>query len=127
MVASREVELPYYKGVGRQRGRGFGALVQVIGRTAIPFLKNHVVRAARRIGADTLGFAVPEIADVVSGKQNFKEAAENVGRQTLKSNSVVEVGNGLRATSFIPNPRSGTVGHTEIYSLPLRREKDFTK
>ena len=31
MVASREVEIPYYRGVGRQRGRGFGALAQVIG------------------------------------------------------------------------------------------------
>ena len=54
MIASR-VELPYYKGVGRQRGRGVGALAQVIGRTAIPFLKKYVVPAARRIGADKLG------------------------------------------------------------------------
>ena len=76
MVASREIQLPYYKGVGRQLVRGFGALAQVIGRTAIPFLKNYVVPAARRIGADMLGFAVPEIADVVSGKQNFKAAAK---------------------------------------------------
>ena len=78
IVASREVELLYYKGVGRQRGRGFGALAQVIGRTAIPFLKKYVVPAARRIGADMLRFAVSEIADVVSGKRNFKAAAKNV-------------------------------------------------
>ena len=70
--------------MGRQPGRGFGALAQVIGRTAIPLSKNYVVPAARRIGADMLGFAVPEIADVVSGKQNFKAVAKNVGRQTLK-------------------------------------------
>ena len=75
MVASREVELLYYKGVGGQRGRGFGALAQVNGRTAIPFLKKYFVQAARRIGADMLGFAVPEFADVVSGKHNFKAAA----------------------------------------------------
>ena len=93
MVASREVELPYYKGVGRQRGRGFGALAQVIGRTTIPFLKKYVVPAARRI--DMLGFAVPEIADVVSGKQNFKAAAKNVGRQTLKK----QLGGGSRKRS----------------------------
>ena len=78
MVASREVKLPYHRGVGRQRGRELGALAQVIGRSAIPFLKKYVVPAARRIGADTLGFAVPETADVVSGKQNFKAAAKNV-------------------------------------------------
>ena len=38
MVASRQVEFPFYGGNGRQRGRGFGAFAQVIGRTAIPFL-----------------------------------------------------------------------------------------
>ena len=114
MVASREAEIPYNKGVGRQRGRVFGVLVQVIGRTAIPFLTKYVVSAARRIDADMLGFAVPEIADVVSGKQNFKAAAKNVGMQTLKNNAVAEVGNGLRAKSFSPNPGNGTVGHAEI-------------
>ena len=32
------LRLPYYKGIGRQRGRGFGALAQFIGRTAIRYL-----------------------------------------------------------------------------------------
>ena len=66
--------------MGRQRRRGFGALAQIIGRTAIPFLKKYVVPAARRIGADMLGLAVPEIADVVSSKQNFKAAAKKRGK-----------------------------------------------
>ena len=95
MLASREVELPYYKGVRRQRGRGFGALPQVIGITANPFLKKYVVPAARRIDADMLGFAVLEIADVFSGKQNFKAAARDVGRQTLKK----QLGGGSRKRS----------------------------
>ena len=84
MVASREVEFPYYRGVGRQRGRGFGALAQVIGKTAIPFLRKYIVPAAKRVGADLLEFAVPEIAEVVSGRKNFKTAAKSVGRQTLR-------------------------------------------
>ena len=84
MVASRRVEIPYYRGVGRQRGRGFGALAQVLGRTAIPFLRKYVVPAAKRIGADMLEFAVPKIAEVVSGRKNFKTAAKSVGKQTLK-------------------------------------------
>jgi len=95
MVVSREVELPYYRGVGRQRGRGFGALAQVIGRTAIPFLRKYIVPAARRIGADMLEFAVPEIADVVSGKKNIKSAAKSVGRQTLRK----QLGGGARKRS----------------------------
>lgn len=96
MVASREYELPYYRGVGRQRGRGFGALAQVIGRTAIPFLKKYIVPAAKRVGADMLEFAVPEVADVVRGKKNFKAAAKNVGRRTLKK----QLGSGSRKTTI---------------------------
>ena len=84
MVASRQVEIPYYRGVGRQRGRGFGALIQAIGRTAIPFLRKYIVPAAKRVGADLLEFAVPEIAEVVSGRMVFKAAAKSVGRQTLR-------------------------------------------
>ena len=84
MVASRQVEIPFYRAVGRQRGRGFGALAQVIGRTAIPFLRKYFVLAAKRVGADLLEFAVPEIAEVVSGRKNFKTAAKSVGRQTLR-------------------------------------------
>ena len=83
MVASRQVEIPYYRGVGR-RGRGFGALAQVIGRTAIPFLRKYVVPAAKRIGADMLEFAVPEIGEVISGRKSFKTTAKSVGKQTLK-------------------------------------------
>ena len=78
MVASRQVEIPYYRGAGRQRGRGFGALAQVIGRTAIPFLRKYAVPAAKRIGADMLEFAVPEIAEVVRGRKNFKSAAKSM-------------------------------------------------
>ena len=84
MVASNTLELPYYKGIERQRGRGFGALAQVIGRTAIPFLRKYIIPAAKRLGVDLLEFAVPEVADVVSGKKNFKTAAKSVGRQTLR-------------------------------------------
>ena len=46
MVALNTLELPYYRGIGRQRGRGFGALAQVIGRTAIPSLRKSIVPAA---------------------------------------------------------------------------------
>ena len=92
MVASREVEISFYRGVGRQRGWGFGALAQVIGRTAISFLRKYIVPAAKRVGADLLEFAVPEIAEVVSGRKNFKTAAKSVGRQTLRK----QLGSGSR-------------------------------
>ena len=84
MVASRQVEIPYYRAVGRQRGRGFGALEQVIGRTAIPFSRKFIVPAAKRIGADVLEFAAPEIGEVISGRKSFMSAAKSVGKQTLR-------------------------------------------
>ena len=92
MVASRQVEIPYYRAVGSQRGRGFGALAQVIGRTAIPFLRKYVVPAAKRIGADMLDFAAPEIGEVFSGRNSFKSAAKSVGKKTLKK----QLGQGSR-------------------------------
>ena len=99
MVASREVEIPYYRGVGRQRGRGFGAPAQVIGRTAISFLRKCIIPAAKRVGADLLDFAVPESAVVVSGRKNFETAAKSVGRQTLRK----QLGSGSRK-------RKGAIG-----------------
>ena len=81
MVASKQVEIPYYRGVGRQRGRGFGALAQVFGRTAIPFLRKNNVPAAKRIGADMLEFTAPQIGEVICGRKSFNTAAteESVG------------------------------------------------
>ena len=78
------LNFPTTEVMGQQRGRGFGALAQVTGRTAILFLRNYIVPAAKRLGADLLEFAVPEVADVVSGKKNLKTAVKNVGRQTLR-------------------------------------------
>ena len=99
MVASRQVEnpfYPFYRGFGRQRGRSFGALAQVIGRTAIQFLRKCIVPAAKRVNADLLEFAVPQIAEVVSGRMNIKTAAKSVGRQTRRK----QLGSGSRKRSL---------------------------
>ena len=82
MVASREFELPYYRGVTRQCGRGFGALVQVIGRTAVPFVEQFIVPAARKYGADLLEYAVPEMTEVISGKGNLKPAVKVLAKRS---------------------------------------------
>ena len=92
MIASRQVEIPYLRAVVRQRGRGFGAIAQVIGRTAVPFLRKYVFPAAKHIDADMLEFAAPEIGEVISGRKTFKSAAKGVGKQTLKK----QLGEGSR-------------------------------
>ena len=99
MVASRQVKIPFYRGVHRQRGRGFSALAQVIGRTAIPFLRKYIVAAAKRAGVDLLEFAVPEIAEVVSGRKYIKTAAKSARRQTLRKQ--FGSGSGKRSASRV--------------------------
>ena len=124
MVASREVEIPYYRGVGRQSGRGFAALAQVIRRTAIPFLRKYVVPAAKRVGADLLEFAVPEIAEVVSGRKNIKSAAKIVGRQTLRK----QLGEGSRRRTGGSRKRSANrVIPTKSSKQVSRSRRDFIR
>ena len=117
MAASREVENPYYRGVGRQRGRGFGAIAQVIGRNAIPFLRKYIVPAAKRVGADLLELAVPEIAEVVSGRKNIKTAAKSVGRQTSRK----QFGEGSRRTT------GGSKKKTASRVIPTKSAKQFSR
>ena len=102
MVALRQVEIPYYRAVGRQRGRGSGALAQVIGRTATPFLRKYFVPAAKRIGADMLQCAASEIGEVISGRKSFKTATKSVVKQTLKKQS----GSGNKQKRVIPTRSS---------------------
>ena len=98
MVASRQVKIPNYREVGRQRGKGIGALAHVIGRTAIPFLRTYVVSAAKREGADTLEFPAPEIGEVISGRKSFQTAAKSVRKQTLKT----PLGSGSKQRRIFP-------------------------
>ena len=113
MVASTTRELPYYKGIGRQRGRGFGALAQVVGRTSIPFLRKCIVPAAKRVGADLLELAVPEVADVVSRKKNFNTAAKSGGRQTLRK----QLGGGRQKRSIpVKNLKRSSWSRRDIFS-----------
>ena len=59
-MASIQVEILFYRGFDRQRGRVFGSFAQVIAKTAIPFLRKVVVPAAKSVV--DLELAVPEFA-----------------------------------------------------------------
>ena len=83
----------------KDRGEGdLGAIAEVIGRTAIPFLGKYVVPTAKRIGADMLEVAAPEIGEVISGKKSFKTAANSVGKQTLRK----QLGYGSKQRRMMP-------------------------
>lgn len=76
--------MPYFKGVPRQRGRGFGAFAGTVVRSAFPILKKYVIPVAKQIGRDVIEAAVPEIGNIISGKSNLKRALKETGRKTLK-------------------------------------------
>ena len=77
-------DLPYFLGYARQRRRGFGALAQTIGITAIPFLRRYVVPARKRVGADLIEVAAPEIGNVLTAKKKLKSVVVDVGIKTLR-------------------------------------------
>ena len=113
MVASRQVEIPFYRGDDQQRGRGFGAFAQVIGRTAFPFLRNYSVSAAKHVGADLMDFSAPEIAEVVCGRKVFKLAAKSGGRHILRK----QLGSGSRkrtASRVIPTKTAEQISRSRI-------------
>ena len=123
MAASRQVEVPYYRGVGRQRGMGFGALAQVIGRTAIPFLRKYIVPAAKSVGSDLLEFAVPETAEIVSVRKNFKTAAKSIGRQALRK----RLGSGSRKGKGAIGGRELAYGTQTCRVIPTKSAKQISR
>ena len=90
MVAQKSADFPIFRGHARQCGRGFGALAQTLGRTAIPFIKKYIVPAAKRIGADLFEIAAPEIGEVVSGRKKLKTFEKDVGTKEFGNNWEVE-------------------------------------
>ena len=67
------LSFPKTKVLDVKEGVVFGAVAQVIGRTAFPFLRKYFVPAAKRVGADLLKLAVPEVADAVSGEKKISK------------------------------------------------------
>ena len=84
------------------------------------FLEKIYRPAAKRVGAALLEFAVPEVADVVSGKENFRTAAKSVGRQTLRK----QLGGGKQKRSIPVKILKEAVRHVETFLLILQINKD---
>ena len=75
-------------------------------------------------------FALPETAEVVSGRKNIKTTKKSVEKQTWENSWVVGAGNGVRAESFKENLQNKPVGrgetfpqtflnnHVELFSVP---------
>ena len=87
-VAKNSANFHIFRGQARQRGRGFGALAQTLGRTAIPFIKKFIVSAAKKNGAGLFEIAASEIGENVSGQKK----TQNICKRCWNKNSSKSVG-----------------------------------
>ena len=99
MIASRQGEIPFCRGIGRQRGRGLSALAQVFGRTAILFcvnissqLQNTWVLTFRSLMGQKLQMLL-----VVEKNQN---SCKDCGKSNSEKNLVMVAGKNVQAESF---------------------------
>ena len=78
-------EMPYYVGQHRQRGSGIGALVGGIARFALPFMKNILFPAAKRIGREFAIQAIPEVTEVLTRRKTPGQALKQTAIKTARS------------------------------------------
>ena len=88
MVAPWQIEVPFYRGIARQRARVFKAFAQIIAKTAILFLCTYVFAASRRVGADLLQFAAREIERLLVVETISKQLQRVWKDKLLKNNWV---------------------------------------
>lgn len=88
---TNQASMPYFRGATRQRGRGLLTASAVIGaaRTiypiAKPFVKKYVLPAAKRLGTSFIENVVPEVKEIIHGRQKFSRGMRKAAKKTLKS------------------------------------------
>ena len=116
MVASRQVEIPYYRGIGRTCGRGLGALAQNFERTAISFCVNlsSQLQNASVLSCWNLLRQKLQRLLVVEGKSR---QLQRLWVDRLRENrSLVVSRKRLQAESFQQKRQNKPVGHQETFS-----------
>ena len=64
-------------------------------------MRKYIFPAAKRVGTEKMEFAAPEIAEIISGRNNFQKTAKSVGRQTLRQ-QLGSVSRKITASRVIP-------------------------
>ena len=89
---AKQASLPHFSGHYRQRDSGFGTLAAGIGRVAIPFARQVILPAAKKLGRELLMSAAPELIDVAMKKKSPKQAMKNTVTKTARK----QLGGGRR-------------------------------
>jgi hypothetical protein len=94
------VQMPYFQGASRQRGKGLGSMAFAVARTALPIFKKFILPAAKRIGKTALEFAAPELLEVIAGRTKPKQALKRVAKKTAKA----QLGGGVKKKTMKKAP-----------------------
>ena len=109
------IDMPYFKGIPRQRGRGLGALALSVARTAIPIFRNFIVPAAKKVGRDFIKSAVPEIGEALSGNQSLKRALKSSAKSTIRK----QVGGGGSSSKKQRLSAASNLRRTQQHQHPI--------
>ena len=74
----------YFRGSHRQRGYGFGSSSLSIARKFFPIVSKYIVPATRKFVQDTYHEAVPQMRDVLDGKQTFGQAVKRTLKRSIR-------------------------------------------
>ena len=117
------IDMPYFKGIPRQRGRGLGALALSVARTAIPIFRNFIVPAAKKVGRDFIKSAVPEIGEAISGNQSLKRALKSSAKSTIRK----QVGGGGSSSKKQRLSAASNLRRTQQHQQPIHSSSSNRK
>lgn len=90
----KQIRSPYFSGVTRQRGSGFGPLALAFTRFARPLFTNVLLPAAKRFGRNLAVEALPEVVDMIDGKTSLKRATKKSFKKAARK--TIQTGSGQR-------------------------------
>ena len=77
--------IPVYRGTLRQHGKGLGAILKSVVKTAIPIVKPLVKKGIRSLKKQGMKHGIGAIHDIVVAGKKPKDVIVSRGKQTLKS------------------------------------------
>ena len=87
MVAQSSANFPFFVDM---RGRGFRALAQTLGRTAIPFIKKYIVPAAKKLQEIYLKLLLQRLEKLSVDEKNSKHLQKMLKQEQLENSWEVE-------------------------------------
>ena len=116
---SKQGYLPHFASYNRQRGTGNGALGAGIGRRALPFAKNYILPAAKKIDKELLVQNVPEVFDNIAKRKSSREAVKTAMKKTIKK----QIGGKSKHSSKKQKPLRNQNANRDVGPVSFQKSK----